>query len=37
MSATAEKHRAAKPTENEQSKVSEPRRLTPIYTYGSFN
>ena len=37
MSATAEEHRAAKPTENEQSEVSEPRRLTPIYTYGSFN
>ena len=37
VSATAEEHRAAKPTENEESEVSEPRRLTPVYTYGSFN
>ena len=30
---TTEEHRAAQPTDS----INDPRKLTPVYTYGSFN
>ena len=34
---TTEEHKTAEPTENKQSANKEPKRLIPMYTYGSFN
>ena len=34
---TTEEHKTAEPTENKQSANKEPKRLIPVYTYGSFN
>ena len=34
---TTDKHTAAEPTENKEPVNKEPRRLTPVYTYGSIN
>ena len=35
--ATTEEHTAADPTEDKELISEEPRRLTPVYTYGSSN
>ena len=34
---TTEEHTAAEPTEDKETVSEEPRRLIPVYTYGSIN
>ena len=37
MLPTTDEHTAAEPTENKELVNEEPRRLIPVYTYGSIN
>ena len=37
LSHTAQEHRVTEPTESQEVVNEEPRRLTPVYTYGSVN
>ena len=37
ISHTGREHRVAEPTESQEVVNEEPRRLTPVYTYGTIN